>query len=106
VLHTDAACALAVHLPSAEVLTSRLALVPNKLQKPLQIIMTFSLDTDLAKDDTVTVALPRFYRGVLGSSSVLVSPSTKWSAVWTDGRFLAANPYADTTLVLKVKTTR
>jgi hypothetical protein len=106
VLHTDAFHAFAIHLTCTEVLTSRLALVPNALQEPLQIIMTFSLDTDLVKDDTVTVVLPRFYRGVLGSSSALVSPSTKWSAVWTDGRFLAADPYADTTLVLTVKTTR
>jgi hypothetical protein len=93
-------------LSSTEVLTSRLALVPNALQQPVQIIMTFSLDTDLMQNDIVTVALPRFFRGVLGSSSVVVSPSTKWSAVWTDGRFLAADPYADTTLVLTVKTAR
>ena len=84
------------------VTSAALVVTPAVIDQPVVLSFTFQLNTALALADTVTIALPRFYSGSPYLAPLYVSPSTQWTATWTDGLYFPDNPYASTSMTLTV----
>lgn len=75
----------------------------NSVGVALQITFSFYMSYALAAGDTITVALPRFYAGGnIAAANFYVSPSLKWTGVWTEGTYVNTEPYPTSNVVLTV----